>query len=90
MDPVHIRLGSFITGVALATYNGSNRAVLDCWTPTDITEWRFIGWETMIQTDEVVLDEWAVSWLPTLGGWCFAEDAGSENVINGVRLTPPG
>ena len=43
----------------------------------------------MIQTDEVVSDERALSWLPTLGGWCFAEDAGRGNAINGFRLTPP-
>ena len=81
-------LGSFITGIATATYNGSNRAVLDGWSLSDLTEWRLTSWETLIESDELVIDDWALEWLPDLGGFCFAEDAPGENRINGVRVKP--
>ena len=61
VGPTEIRLGSFITGVATASYNGSNRAILDVWPPTDVMEWRFTAFDTLIQADEVFrFAPWAV------------------------------
>ena len=75
-NAVSIRLGSFVAGIAIATYNGTNRAVLDVWGPADIFEWRFTSWPTLIDPDELTLDERTLDWLPTLGGWCFPKMPG--------------
>ena len=48
-----IRLGTFVSGIGVASYNGSNRAHLDVWTPTDTVEWRFTAWDTLIESHEV-------------------------------------
>ena len=37
----------------VATYNGSNRAFLDAWSRSDVSEWRFASRGTTIETDEL-------------------------------------
>ena len=48
-----IRLGTFVSGIGVACYNGSNRAHLDVWTVTDCLEWRYTAWDTLIESHEV-------------------------------------
>ena len=52
-SPSIIRFGSFVTGIAIATYNGADRAVLDSWSLTDFAEWRFASRPTLIGSDEL-------------------------------------
>ena len=51
--PTALRLGSFATGIAMAAYHGSNMAVLDAWSLTGVSEWRFAAWATAIATGEI-------------------------------------
>ena len=73
-DAVSIMLGTPVSGIVSAAYNGRGRAVLEAWAPvTDMDHWRLSSPRTlppMVYTD---LDEWTLSWLPTLGGAPFAE-----------------
>ena len=85
-----IALGSFVTGIVTANYNGKGRATLDAWQViSDFTEWRRVSLETMTDPSCYDWTEWVVEWTCTLGGSAFAVDEPHENRINGVRLSPP-
>ena len=48
-----IRMGAFVSGIGVESYNGSNRAHLDVWAVTDFLEWRYTAWGTLIESHEV-------------------------------------
>ena len=74
-----LRLGSFIAGLDVAPYNGSNRAHLDAWSMTDPMEWRLAGWGTLIESHElgmlrplktVFTEKNSRTFRPIFGGSC--------------------
>ena len=85
-----VRLGTFVSGIATANYNGKGRAQLDAWSPiTDFTEWRMISPCTIPNVFGYDWTEWVVEWTCALGGGSYAVHETHENRINGVRLFPP-
>ena len=85
-----VALGSFVTGITTANYNGKGRATLDAWQViTDLGEWRRVSLETMTDVASYDWAEWVVEWTCTLGGAAFAVDEPGENRINGVRIAAP-
>ena len=85
-----ISLGSFVSGIVTANYNGKGRATLDAWQlVTDFTEWWAVSPGTFPDGLSYDWTEWVVEWTCTLGGAAFAVDEPRENRINGVRLSPP-
>ena len=85
-----IRLGTFVTGIVTANYNGKGRAQLDAWSPvTDFYEWRALSADTFPDGLSYDWTEWVVDWTCVLGGAAFAVHETHENRINGIRIVPP-
>ena len=78
-DAAAITLGMPISGIVSAAYNGRGRANLEAWAPvTDVGDWKVSSPRTLPPLAYTDLEEWALSWLPTLGGAPFAETEPNE------------
>ena len=86
---VPIAIGDPVVGVLTAAYNGSSRAILDVWRPVVPSDWALLSHETFAASNKTDFEDWAVGWLPILGGYPFSEDAPGENRISGARISPP-
>ena len=85
-----ISLGTFVSGIVTANYNGKGRAQLDAWAPvTDFMEWRAISPGTFPDSLSYDWTEWVIDWTCTLGGSAYAVHETNENRINGIRISPP-
>ena len=89
-DKTEIGLGTFVSGIVTANYNGRGRATLDAWqVVTDLSGWRAVAPETFPDKPSYDWTEWVVEWTCTLGGSAFAVHEPDENRIQGVRINPP-
>ena len=85
-----IALGSFVSGIVTANYNGKGRSHLDALhLVTDFNEWRAVSPITFPDCFSYDWAEWVVDWACTLGGAAYAVDEPGGNRVNGVRMSPP-
>ena len=62
-------LGTFVSGIATANYNGKGRAQLDAWSiVTDFEEWRLAPQDTFPDKASYDGADWVAGWACTLGG----------------------